>query len=523
MPIRISKALKEKLPPEQRAGIEEILWGKSGGYCHLCSGELNSATDTIYADHDHPENEGGKTHKDNLNLVHKRCNDFKRNYSTIRVRPYLKFQTFFNSLAALPKYGDCLPHFGITPTDVNIEIRNGAAIFHHAAGKETVRIFSETNSVGEFYYTYVEVGRSSIYNDDECQPRTIKLPQIWAIFSDIQRNPLHEPPSCRLSTVVTNGGKLPKVAKPEPAKLLMFDGQHKTIANWLHNRDKIVVKVYLNLDREQAIQLVNSVQSKIKKLPLSPFELAAKMAEEWRDRVARYEEVSGEKGSEKGFMEWVGQDERTRAKQAFKDALYQNVLDDESLEFRAYIASPGTKLGKIQITETTFKTKVLQQLLHLQPLEGAFAQVQPLREREAKTIVRLLNIFTSKLLEPDQGAAALSDAQLTRAKRVLYQASLSYISGLLRQVAALVLKEDKERIFLEREPTEDQWKELGECVARILNHPVWTADFKMSEKMQNIELALTKNQNVDAAFKAVMLRTGYAYGADHVDENTIKD
>ncbi len=523
MAIRISKQFKEKLPPAERAKIEDLLWQKSGERCFLCEGELNLSTDTIYADHDTPEREGGKTEASNLNLVHKICNDFKRNNASIKVRPYLRFQTFFKSLDRPPNYSGCLAHFGIVPSSIHVEPQGTVARFHLPGTKIDAPIFSESNSEGTFHYVYIEVPRSAIYNDDECQPRAIKLTQLWAIFADLQRNPLHEPPSCRLAMEL-NPKNDEKGCAPVETKLLMFDGQHKTLSNWLHERERVTVKVYLNLDREQTIRLVNSVQSKIKKLPLSPFELAAKMAEEWRDRVTQYEAmVDSAHTSEKGFMQWVGQDERTRAKQAFRDALVQNVLDDESLEFRRFIVSPNNKAEEFQITETVIKNKVLQQLLHLQPLEEPFTKGEPLRNREATNIVRLLNIFTNKLFEPDTGAVALSERQKQRAKRMLYQSSLQYVSALLKQVASNVLTVEVERVFLEREPTEEQWKRMATAVDLILNHPVWTADYGLSKKMKEIELALTKNQNVDRSFKAVDLKTGYALGVDKLDEESLKD
>lgn len=522
MAIRISKQLKEKLPPAQRANIEDLLWQKSGEKCFLCEGELNVTTDTIYADHDTAESEGGKTEEANLNLVHKVCNDFKRNNSSISVRPYLRFQTFFKTLERPANYSGCLANFEITPESIHVEMQGDTATFHLPSGKTKVPIFSESNAEGIFHYVYVEVPRSAIHNDDECQPRAIKLPQLWAIFADLQRNPLHEPPSCRLASPLDPAGA--KSCSPVETQLLMFDGQHKTLSNWLHDRHSVVVKVYLNLNREQTIRLVNSVQSKIKKLPLSPFELAAKMAEEWRDRVTQYEEmVDGAHTSEKGFMQWVGQDERTRAKQAFRDALVQNVLDDESLEFRRSIASPNNKAAEFQITETVLKNKVLQQLLHLQPLEEVFTKGGPLRSREANNIVRLLNIFTNKLFEPDAGAGGLSDRQKQRAKRMLYQSSLQYVSALLKQVASNVLTVEVDRVFLEREPSEDQWKKIGAAIDLILKHPVWFADYGLSKKMKEIELALTKNQNVERSFKAVDLKTGYALGVDALDDESLKD
>jgi hypothetical protein len=34
--IKISRRIKESLPAEEREGVEQFLWDKSGGLCHLC-------------------------------------------------------------------------------------------------------------------------------------------------------------------------------------------------------------------------------------------------------------------------------------------------------------------------------------------------------------------------------------------------------------------------------------------------------------------------------------------------------
>ena len=54
MPINISQAMRKKLPDGERADIEQALWDKSGGRCHLCEEQLNRASDDIQADHDLP-------------------------------------------------------------------------------------------------------------------------------------------------------------------------------------------------------------------------------------------------------------------------------------------------------------------------------------------------------------------------------------------------------------------------------------------------------------------------------------
>jgi hypothetical protein len=266
MPIKISKQLRERLPENERADIEEWLRIKSNGVCFLCAQQLNEAAEKLVADHDDPAAEDGKTERNNLNLVHDRCNAFKKNNASIDVMSYLKFKAFLDSKGGLVKYGGTLEHFGVAlaPCELTVDKKGETATFKFSDGSvRTAAVHTERNKKRKYASVFVDVPAVNLYNDDECQPRNIKLSQVWSIFLDLLINPLHEAPGCR--QVQIGNGKM--------VQLLMFDGQHKTIASWLSGRDRIVVKIYLDLPKEGAIELVNSVQSRIKKLPLSPFEL----------------------------------------------------------------------------------------------------------------------------------------------------------------------------------------------------------------------------------------------------------
>jgi hypothetical protein len=332
---------------------------------------------------------------------------------------------------------------------------------------------------------------------------------------NISRNPLHEAPTCRLSKVVDSVNLF---------KALMFDGQHKTLAFWVAGRKRICLKIYIDITREAAIRLVNSIQSKIKKLPLSPFELAAKMSEEWQDRINKYEEeVETENASEEGFIMWVEKDERNRAKSAFLDALYQFIIDDDRLEFKKIVLKPGQKAGELEsITEATFKNKVLKPLLHTNPLKENFIRSRVLRNREATFIVTLLNILYRELYKPDGGAGAISPQDEIRIKKMLYQSSLNYIMGLIRTAFGMEYKIEAGDEFLLSELDENKINFLEETIKRIIDHPVWISKID-SKKMRNVNDALSKNQNAEKAFKDVGLRTGYVSGRDNIEIDTLKD
>lgn len=508
MGIQISNALKKKLPENEREGIEKALLDKSGGLCFLCGQKLIESTEKLVADHDIPESLEGETSLHNLNLIHDSCNSFKRNHPTIDVRPYLKLREKIRMKGGFLKYDEAVSLLNIKPQPSDVLIKENTVEITTPDGVcRSSPLFSETNKEGTFRFAFFELPANAIFNDDECQPRTVKVLHLWQIYSDINRNPLHEAPACRLVKVK---------GSVQSHQLSLFDGQHKALSFWVAGRDTVAVKVYLDLTKEQAVKLVNSVQSKIKKLPLSPFELSAKMADEWQERVGRYEAAVGTvDASEAGFLKWVETDERARAKSALEDAILESIVQDDQLKLKKLVAKPGEAKEAGKFTEAAFRNKVLKPLVHMAPLTENFVDSQKSRERELNNVVKLLNI----LYEKSFGLAHQSAQDEIRVKRLSYQSSINFTSGMLRKLVGYRLATAEPRQLLDKEPDAETWANIDADVARFLAHPLWTAAFDGSQKMKAVQDALTKNQDAEQAFGAVGLKLGYVAGVDELDPN----
>lgn len=495
MPITISKNLVGKLPEAQRGNVEQELWDKSGGVCWLCDEAFNRASDDIQADHDIPEAEGGDNDVSNLNLAHASCNKAKRNAKTADVRPWLRLRAFSQNHGGRLKYDGFLEHFGIEPMPSVVSQSGTTAVFEFPNGTRTeVPIFSDRNVTASFEYVYVRVPRSAIFNDAACQPRVVRPSHVFDIYTDLQRNPLHEQPSCRLEH--TRNG--------EPVKLLLFDGQHKTIASWMTGSESLTAKVYLNLSTAQANELVNSIQAKIKKLPLSPFELAGKMADEWENKFSEYESVVGStEVSEDGFIKWLPQTERTRGKQALHAALLQNVLSSPEFRLAALVKQPGGRAAPFGFTEQQLKSKVLERLIIKLPLKEKGEEAQTVRDDEAANITRVLNILADFGFFPSDPNTPMTSVEEERARRMSYQSSLVTLSGLIRQMwDRLTLTQDS-RIPMKQKLDDERWSDLTAAIKLLVEHPVWTADFDRDEKMAAVKNSLEKNQAAQESFNEV--------------------
>ena len=507
MTISISASLLRRLPEKERAepkaAIEEALWNKSGGRCFLCEGFLNRAADMIELDHDIPEDDDGPTELANLNLTHQRCNRFKRAAKTVPVRPFLKLRAFMENKGGRLKYGDLLEHFSIDVRRTVLTRSGTKARFEFADGAiREVDVMDETNQTGTFEYVFVEAPRCAIFNDGAVQPRMIKDNHVWAIYTDILRNPLHEPPSLRIAPAGGAG----------EVELLMFDGQHKTVANWLMDRNTVVVKIYLNLETEQANALVNSIQAKIKKLPLSAFELAAKMSDEWKAQWTRYEVTVGtEVASEQGFVRQLPEGERNRGKSALESAILQNVLggdeDPPLLRFLQFVEQPGQAKKPYFVKENQFRNKVLKKLLEVRPVDLEGEEAQAFRDREAANVRSCLNEWVDLAFEP-QGDTdrPLTEVEEELARRMSYQASLEHVATLIRQMFCHVMVVER---MGERAPTDDEWRTIHGNIKKIVNHPVWKAPFARDARMEAVQIALQKNQDRERAFNGVHLDLPY--------------
>ena len=491
--------MKAKLPEADRENAEELLWARSGGHCFLCEVELNRASDDIEVDHDIPEAEGGATTVDNLNLAHVRCNRAKRNAKTVPIKPYLKLIAFAQQRRL--KYDGFLEHFNIEPSEVVITREGDSAKFELPDGSfVTTPILSESNSVGTFEYTFLQLPRAAIFNDDACQPRALRLEHAWAIYSDLQRNVLHEPPSVRVAS--------PALGKP--VRLLMFDGQHKTVANWMLDRQTVTAKVYLNLTDAQANELVNSIQAKIKKLPLSPFELAGKMSDEWENKFGEYEnEVGSGEVSEKGFVAWLPATERARGKQALQSALVQNILTSGDLRIAKHVKKAGGAKLPVEITEQALKNKLIEKLLVMEARPEVGEEAQASRDLEAANIIACLNTLSDLAFEPKDDTVPLGPAELERARRMTYQPSLAYMATLIRQLWFHVAKKAEPKAQMTQTLTDVELAEVAEGIRRLVEHPAWTAPFAEGDRMKRFKSALERNQDLAGALEELGLDLSY--------------
>ena len=513
MPIKISPKLRVDIASEnsiEKKDVEQTLIDKAGGAaaakCHLCDAQLNLTSDDIEVDHDTPIDRDGSNKINNLNLAHVECNRFKKAQGSRDVRRLLRFKRFYNEKGGSLDYTGSLEFFEASPKPCKMDEKGDFVTFQFSDGSAPKVPIHTSDHDGIIYrFCFVRVPINAVFNDDDCQPRLIKINHAFSISVDLATNPLHEPPACRLLALGSDN-----------IKLLMFDGQHKAIASWLKGEKSIVYKIYLNISREQATGLINSIQSKIKKLTLTPFELAAKLSDEYSDKLKVYEDrVGSESCSEDGFVSSLPASERASAKKEIESAVLKEIADDSSLVFTEIVEMRGRRLEvPWRLSEAVFRNKLLKELAHTAPLPGARfkgSEMQAARVRERQNIVRVLNLLYEKVFDLDSSS---SENEKTRAERMKYQSAIKYVATLVRKIVInRVAPSEDAYAFIEGTPTEAQWAKITDGIDRLVSHKVWTLGFD-DPSMISVNDALQKNQGVDLAMQGAGLTPGYCLKLD---------
>lgn len=468
-----------QLPDEEKEGLKEYLLGESGNICPLCELGFNIAHDLLVADHIIPVHENGETNRDNLQLTHSWCNSVKQNYSDEDVKPFIKFAMRYNQSEIGYNYREALENIdlfeNIVPSQSGIVVEEGAVNFQFADNTETrTNIYVDSVGEREFNFCFVEVPILAIFNDDECQPRAIKSPHIRKIYFDLLDNPLNEPPCCRIQN---DGDGL--------FKILMFDGQHKTISSILRGKEKIVIKLYLDMTREEATRLINTIQNKIVKLKASSFEAMGKLAQEFQSDYYEYAQNAGDEASEAGFIASIEVARRTRAKDALWSAnvselreLQTNVMNWIRLNGRA---PPNEENYPSFMTETMFKNKIAFHLLEKKPLtqSGELGTQQRIRERNNAT--RLINYWIDAVATTNGAQDTYTPSDKIRIERMMKQTAQVSIMKLIKSIFARLTNQELDVALLISTPDEQTWNEIQAAIERVVSHPVWSTHQDVSE------------------------------------------
>jgi hypothetical protein len=374
-------------------------------------------------------------------------------------------------------------------------------------------------------YIFARLPIKYLFNDD-VQPRSIKSEQAFKIFQDLHLNPLHEPVGARLKFPFNDQG----IGQGMNNGILMFDGQHKTVARALfhapgmsYDSVELDVKIYVDFTREQAVRLVNSIQSLVPKLSLTKSEFAKKMSEEFGPLFEKYVkscEISKTPPTEKGFVSSASPQDRSRYKRAIEQTRLRQLMTDANGNEIDFLTLLHSKDRNWQIKETTLFTKVFQKFLILKQLNSPMDDDDTERTTERTNIQTVLQLIYEELL------TVTVDNPAEHVKIFLTQSGLALIGDLTKSFVRFCLMGNlPERDFFDPNFEQKIGDKLRDFYVLFRKHPIWKyhSDSQGVQKIERFYNYILQNQSLMVIADSICLNVPYCSNMQPIGPNALVD
>lgn len=245
----------DSLSLEEKNGLSRKLWNIQNHKCFICGGEIDLDVQTTNIDHIRPLVNGGKDDPCNFGLTHEHCNKSKQDADLEVAKKLFQLGEIMKNASSKHE----------TPSLKHVLVANEGSKY-----KFKYRIEDDT-----LVYSYDEIGdtkvyRSEIYTDEISGEKTsfIRVPLEY-LYHDEVINPRGINSSISLL--------IKEFHKPNPQlhlslgrlcddRILIFDGQHKAVAQIMLGVKSLVLRLFIEPDVERLIETNTNAGSKLKQI-----------------------------------------------------------------------------------------------------------------------------------------------------------------------------------------------------------------------------------------------------------------
>jgi len=487
--FRLSGSIRRRLKPAEREGAEAHLWTKSAGICALCDGPLPLDGKKIDVDHYQPvhRGSGGSDRLANLYLAHSTCNRSRQNLPFDLAHPIIRFCVWCEERkdeGVHVQFSDFIKEFidgGGKPVRFS---RSGGNVTVTCGARRIVAPLAEDPATKTEYF-FAEIPPEFILNDSESQPRRLESDHVRTLAIDFHIHPVHEPSNCRL---VRNG---------DTARLLQFDGQHKTAAQCLLGRKTIQTKVYIEPDIAMIQELVLQIQQGIKKRPLSASDTLRKLDQVLKDVLQKYKPAKNTVRSEQGLIVSQPLEKQKVLKKKLLENLTGLVLFDEDNRMRDFVSRGKSAVAPI--SDKVFVNRLVRPMICQSLLTSDIDSPDYERDTERENVLLVVNKLADQMLVGKWKKVG-STLERKRAQNFFYQGSIGWWLNLvlipaMRNVL-LIPEQDKDRLFLKPLKPREKRERLLKLVEELCSWDIWSTDDPEAVKAMRSNTA----QNVAQVF-----------------------
>lgn len=396
----MSSLYLNRLSYENRQALISSLHASQASNCFICEKPINLLVhgDDVDIDHVEPMSVGGKDGPENFALTHDTCNRSKQ-ASDLRVARLLAaFDTIAEEVSPQgrsPNLADILRKHGGAKHDLSISI----------AGSKLSTSFSEIGEVdildtpiyedqiSGFRYVFLNLPIEYLNHDDHINPRAIGKNLRKLVEEFHKKLPqLH----IALGWIDTSSGN--------PAKVQIFDGQHKAAAQILLGAKRLPVRLFIDPNTDILLTANTNAGTVLRQIAFDKSVQRSLGSALLQDRIERFREDLSKDSDDETFSELDlvshFKSERSAMKRYVIDGIRHAITSHPDNQLRAYIdyGGRGTEMPFSYSTiEKTFYSFFIHGDLLNTPFNYRVEEGTNPRQLEIEQIVRLMNIIAGKI------------------------------------------------------------------------------------------------------------------------------
>jgi hypothetical protein len=515
---------------DERKELISRLYKRQNGLCYVDRQAINLHVHAVDIDHIIALARGGADDETNWALAHAACNRSKGTRDLQLQRILYEFRQHLQKYTAGADEDSAGRSFTLKQALAELRPnRIEAGIVIRGSNIELAWQTEDGKPVTESYPLLLDVSTPPaksfvgmipfrcLHHDEDINPRSIAdlEPMIEEFYNG---NPQLQP-SLATITIKSNEGKAP---------ILVFDGQHKAAAQLYARRERLLVRVFVNHDREKLKETNYRAHTKLAQVHFPQLINDKVGADLFKEEFSRYiEGADPTKISEDVFLrKSVQRVQRSEYRSYFGNSLRYEVLvgkaGAQQNKILAFTETVMPRSTRYPLSYDTLQKAMLDLMLFLKPAKETIDVTIPYRQLERENLIRLLNVFVEEVLangrfdlnlgvrrieeKLEKDPQSIPDSHL-RAYRICRKAAMMVWCEELRRAIRLLLSTRTrykianwgERRPLWAQMLDEDWQPIRKMIQAIRDHKVWGESVN-----QDVVAAITSTKQKD--WKEILLK-----------------
>ena len=385
----------DSLSSEQYIELTIKLWNIQSHKCYICGEDIDLDLTPTNIDHIKPLVTGGKDDENNFALAHENCNKSKQDADLEVARAMARLSKIIREAEdnhETPSLKHVLAANGGAQYDFSYKIENGKLLYTFSqTGDDTLRetpIFLDELS-GE-QTAFIQVPLQYLFHDEIINPRGINS-SIGLLIKEFHKGN----PQLQIGLARLDGNRI-----------MIFDGQHKAVAQIMLGSRSLLVRLFLHTDVDRMIETNTTAGSKLKQIAFDKSILRQLHDTLYAERIKEYQRDHNLDEDNFGFSEANLVDyfkgERGNIRTYIINSQKNLVTNNTDNKLRSYINLEG-RGSELPLSYSTFEKTLLSRFINAKTILSSnlnYHLDEGLNPRilEKEQLIQLCNILAEELL-----------------------------------------------------------------------------------------------------------------------------